>query len=258
MTEALPPHRSRLAWTAGLLLLTAGCIGPAAPLSANGIIIGADAVPDALNLDQTIDATTLLAYPLSVTDMSRNTVEGADVWLDVDGAVIDFDGEGDGLYGYEPESVVSGNGTLTYLVGAAYTLHAELDGKLHSVTMIAPSAPGLAAPEPGTHPSGAELTFDLRGQDFDYATYAVLNQSGEVILDGLPDSGADLVVALRQSSGVDTVTVPAGVMVGSSQVYTVAVLAIRKAPKSSFDGFGRFWSEFGIGSYAVVPVLTAP
>ncbi len=215
-------------------------------------------MPVELNLEGTIDAATLLAYPLSVTDMTQNTVGGADVWLDVDGVLVDFDDEGDGIYGYEPSSVSTGNAALSYLVGASYTLHAEHEGKFHSVTMIAPSAPGLVAPDPGTHASGAELTFDLRGQDFDYATYAVLNQSGEVILDGLPDTGADLVVELRQSNGVDTVTVPAGVMVGSSQVYTVAVLAIRKAPKSSFDGFGTFWSEFGIGSYAVVPVLTAP
>ena len=86
----------------------------------------------------------------------------------------------------------------------------------------------------------------------------MLNSSGDVILSGLPESGADLVLELRKSNGVDALTVPAGVLVGSSQVYTVAVLAIRKAPKSAFDGFGTFFSDFGIGSYAVVPVLTAP
>lgn len=257
MSEVLPPALVRPALLAGLLLTT-GCIGPAAPLSTNGIVIGAEAVPAELDLAQSIDAATFLAYPLSATDLSRNAVEGADVWLDVEGAVVDLDEEGDGLYGYLPESVTAGNGSLNYLVGATYTLHAEHDGDFHSVEMVAPSAPGLTPPIPGAHASGAELSFDLQGQEFDYATYAVLNSNGEVILSGLPDSGADLVLELRESGGVDAVTVPAGVLVGTSQVYTVAVLAIRKAPKSAFDGFGSYWSEFGIGSYAVVPVLTAP
>jgi len=256
--QDLPPHLLWMTLAAGLALLVSGCIGPAAPLSANGIIIGADALPAELNLSQSIDAATFLAYPLSATDLSANAVEGADVWVDVEGAVVDLDEEGDGLYGYVPESVTAGNGALTYLVGATYTLHAEHEGEFHSVQMVAPSAPGLVAPAPGTHPTGAELTFDLRGQGFDYATYAVLNSAGDVILDGLPDSGADLVLELRQANGVDAVTVPAGVLVGSSQVYTVAVLAIQKAPKSAFDGFGTFWSAFGIGSYGVVPILTAP
>ena len=46
MSEVLPPAPRPPAVLAGLLLLLlTGCVGPAAPLSANSIIIGADAVP---------------------------------------------------------------------------------------------------------------------------------------------------------------------------------------------------------------------
>ena len=67
-----------------------------------------------------------------------------------------------------------------------------------------------------------------------------------------------MLLDLRESDGVDSVMVPAGVLAGSGRVYTVAVLAVRKADKTDFVGFGRFWSEFGMGSYAVAAVVTSP
>lgn len=256
MERSLPPFSTAAALAVAILL--AGCIGPAAPVAANGLVIGAEQIPVELNLAEPVDAVAFLAVPLSVTDLESNAVAGADVWIDIDASTtVDLPEEGTGLYAYDPASAPADG--LRYEVGATYRLHAEVDAVYHSVTMEAPPPPLLhGAPELGAHPSGAGLTFDLSGQGFDYASYVVIDQNGEVRLDGLPEDGAELILDLRDANGVTSVTVPAGVMVGSSVPYTVAILAVRKADKVDFEGFGRFWSEFGMGSYAVVPVLTEP
>ncbi len=252
----LPASAALLSPLAAVLL--GGCIGPAASLTANGLVVGGDAIPADMDIVEPLEAMAFLALPLSATELERNYVNNADVWIEVEaGPSAELPASGNGLYVYDSELDEASEDALPYEAGATYRLQAERGGELHSVSIEAPTPPELwSLPGYQEHPPDTDLSIDLRDQGFDTASWVVLDAGFEVIADGRPSSNAEVMMDVRDSDGIDTLVVPGEAFPDGHHRYWLGVVGIRKAHTEDYSGFGTYWSTFGMGAWTLGEVVT--
>jgi hypothetical protein len=231
----------RLAPITLLLAASSGCIGPAAPLTANGAIVGADTTAAAF-LGTASRTTAFLAVPRDLSDLESNIVDDADrVWIDRNGSLeLDLLNEGSGVY-------ASTGAGLPYVADATYNLSATFEGETHVVSVEAPESPDLDFIT--GHIAGSPLTIDLAGQGYDYASAFVVDFRGDITWDSRPDSDGELIEELREADGVSSIAIPITAFPVGGGTYIVAVGGFVKAEASDYDGFGSFLSTFAAGKF---------
>jgi hypothetical protein len=246
--------KTPLLFVCGALLLTSsGCIGPAADVAANGLVLGGATDPAFAGLAQTFEAGVVLARPLSLTDLQSNLVSDADaVWLSLDGAPVELRGEDNGLYLYD-SSVQPG---VRYSPGTRVEVHAHVDGREGIATVVAPPAPDLSG-LPLVHTSGTSLVVDL-GEEFALAYGVVIDAQGYVVWDDRPQTTEAVIRELADTSPVERYLFPPEAFLDRGAAYGIAILGIRAADSPDFDGFERFWSNFGVGAIGTGAITTAP
>ncbi len=211
-------------------LLLAGCIGPAADVTANGLVLGGPTDPAFAAFAAPFEACVVLARPDNLIDLEANLVDDAQrVWLQVDEAEIDMPAAATGVYAVP-------DGVGAYPADRVITLHALTDEGESVATLDAPPAPVLALPEAGTHPAGTDLLIDLEGQGFDKAYALVLDATGTVVHDDRPADSEAAIRDLRGADGVVLHRIPGWVLASPGQPYAVALGGIRRARAGDLDG----------------------
>jgi len=232
------------------LLSFAGCVGPAADVTANGLVLGGPTDAAFADFAAPFEAGIVLARPDNLIDLEANLVDDAErVWLQVDDAAIELPAASAGVY------AVPDNAAVAYPSGRVITLHAITDGQEGIATLDAPAAPSFTLPEAGTHAAGTPLTIDLSSQGFDRVYAIVLDSSGAVLHDDRP---RDAEAAIRDLRGADTVfeyTLPGSALANPGQAHALALVGIRRARAADLDGFEAFWSTVGAGATATGVVI---
>lgn len=231
-----------------LVPLQPGCVGPAADVAANGVVVAAPSDPTWTPYVGSFQAGVALARPLSITDLESNLVTASSVWLEVDGAVAQLSEEGTGLYAYD-------GGPVPLPVGAEVALHAVVDGVEGSVSVAAPAPPDLSK-LPQDHEANADLVIDLRGLDIALAYGTVVDAQGNVVHDDRPDAADEVLLDLRDAREELNYVFPASVF-EPARGYSVALTVIRSAEGPDYDNLEAFWSNYGVGAVGAGVLGTA-
>lgn len=244
--------RCHLILALGSLLTTAGCIGPAADVAANGLVLGGPSDPAFSMLADSLEAGVVLARPVSLTDLESNLVDAESVALDLDGASVPLAPEATGLYLYDPAAP-----TAAYTAGATVTLRATVDGEESSATLVAPPAPDLQNLVPDVHVAGTAIRVNLTAYDFALAYGAVIDAQGNILWDDRPTTTEEIIADLRDAGSVNEYVFPAAAFPTAGTGYGVALVGIEAAQGNDFSNFERFWSNFGVGAIGTKTLVTA-
>ena len=239
-----------LGFVCSLLLvpLLPGCIGPAADVAANGVVVAAPANPAWTPYVGGFQAGVALARPVSLTDLESNLVAADAVWLEVDGAVAELTEEGTGLYAWD-------GGAIGIAPDTEVALHALVDGEQGNVSVAAPAAPDLSG-LPNDHDASTDLVIDLRGQDITLAYGTLVDPDGNVIYDDRPESADDILWDLKDARQELNYVVPASAF-EPGRYYSLALTVIRAADGPDYDNLEVFWSNYGVGAIGAGVVVTA-
>ncbi len=232
-----------------LVPLQPGCIGPAADVAANGVVVAAPSNPAWTQYVGSFQAGVALARPVSITDLESNLVAASSVWLEVDGAVAELAEEGTGLYAYD-------GGPVALPEGAEVALFAVVDGVMGSVSVAAPAPPDLSG-LPQDHDASTDLVIDLRGLDITLAYGTVVDVQGNLIYDDRPSGADDVLLDLRDAREELNYVLPAEIFEPGT-VYSVALTGIRAAQGRDYSNLEAFWSNYGVGSVGAGVLATAP
>ena len=232
-----------------LVPLLPGCVGPAAKVAANGIVVAAPSNPALTPYVGTFQAGVALARPVSLTDLESNLVDASSVWLEVNGSVAELAEEGTGLYAY-------GGDSIDLPGGVEVALHAVVDGEEGSVSVLCPEPPDLSG-LPADHDADTDLVIDLRGLDITLAYGTVIDPNGTVVWDDRPESADDVLWDLKDAREELNYVVPAAAF-APGRYYSVALTVIRSADGPDYDNLQVFFSNYGVGAVGHGVVATAP
>lgn len=194
----------------------------------------------------------VLARPVSFTDLESNLVPDADaVWLNLDGAPVELANEDNGLYIYDAQI----QPTVRYAPGASVEVHAHVDGEEGVATVTAPQPPDLSM-IPATHPAGASLVVEM-AEEFALVYGAVVDTQGFVVWEDRPQTTEEIILQLRDAGSVERYMFPADAFPGAGN-YGLALVGIRTADGPDFQGFERFWSNFGVGAIGTGYIAITP
>lgn len=234
------------------LSTTVGCIGPAADVAANGLVLGGPADTAFAGIAQPFEAGVVLARPVSLNDLESNLIDDAElVWINVDGAPIELRNSENGLYLYDAQAQPA----VQYQPGSSIEVRAQVEGENGVATVIAPEPPDLSTLPPAwAH--GQAISVDM-GDEFALAYGAVIDSQGFIVWDSRPASTEEIIGDLLNADPVERFLFPQDAFEAPG-VYGLAIVGIREAEGADIEGFGKFWSNVGVGAIGTGYVTITP
>lgn len=232
-----------------MMVLTAGCFGPDAPLVGLGFVVGrSDAIPQDV-ITRQIEAHVAVGRPISATDLQANVFEGeARASFAVGDLGVSMEDRGEGVFRFRGD----GDG-LRYEPGERLWIQVETEDQFLSVQMDAPPAPVLSLPE--TVQVGQDVLVDLSGQGFDHAEAVVFDEDGNTIWSDRPERNSEAIERLTEANGVDALLIPGEAFAPVGAAIGIGVVGFVRAEREDFDGFNLTFSDFGAGQFSAATVV---
>jgi hypothetical protein len=195
-----------------------------------------------------VAVTAFIADASSVTDLANAPISNA--LVTVDGNVSEtIPSQGSGLYASDPSS-----SDLVYEDGGSWTLGIDVGGDPGLAALALPAAASFDVPQ--THGANESLIVDLTGQGFDSSIVIVIDDSGNLTFNNLPQDIKGLYDQM-QLEEAGAITIPGSAFPGAG-FYAVGVAAMAHTSADDLDGMNTLLSGVRTGKMVMTPVVVGP
>ncbi len=224
------------------------------PVAMSGLVIGVDP-PDDEKINEIL-AEAELPLGTAVTLMVANAAG----FTDIEAAVVrdakvsileeDIELQNESATGVYVLSPAEG---LEWIPGNRWTINVELKDRPNPGKVKIKLPQSIRAELPSTVELGEKLTFDLKGQGFDFAVAAIFDLNGEVIYDSKPTEIKEIVELITRTDPVEDLVIPKNAFPREG-LYLMGIAGLNETGDHNLTDLNSALSKFFFGQMKLVPI----